>query len=133
MNTKYAITATEQSSYEPNPTISNDNPINNNKIFCSQYLQTVLKITDNKNNNKHDTFNDIQPSLLLYQFIPIHPFIEYIQPEPEPPPLKSFFLLYFFIHWKDNKTKSGTIHLDFIILSQQHEQFNPNPYYKPQQ
>jgi hypothetical protein len=58
MNTKYAITATEQSSYVPNP-ISNDNPINNNKSFCSQYLQTVLKITGNKNNNKHDTFNVI--------------------------------------------------------------------------
>jgi hypothetical protein len=101
MNTKYAITATEQSSYVPNP-ISNDNPVNNNKIFCSQYLQTVLKITNN--NNKHDTFNNIQLSLLLYQFIPTHPFIEYLQPEPEPPPLNSYLILFlffyfYFIHW----------------------------------
>jgi hypothetical protein len=95
MNTKYAVTATEQSSYVPNP-ISNDNPINNNKSFCLQYLQTVLKITNN--NNKHDTFNNIQLSLLLYQFIPTHPFIEYLQPEHEPPPLNSYFFI-FFIHW----------------------------------
>jgi hypothetical protein len=103
MNTKYAITATKQSSYVPNP-ISNDNPINNNKSFCSQYLQTVLKITDNNNNNnnnnKHDTFNNIQLSLLWYAFIPIHPFIEYLQPEPEPPPLNSYFNFFsIFFHW----------------------------------
>jgi hypothetical protein len=102
MNTKYATTATEHLSYVPTP-ISSDNPINNNKSFCSQYLQTVFKITDNNNNNnnnnKYDTFNDIQPSLLLYQFIPIHPFIEYLQPEPEPPPLNSYFLIFNFFNF----------------------------------
>jgi hypothetical protein len=113
MNTKYAITATEQSSYVPNP-MSNDNPINNNKSFCSQYLQTVLRITDNKNNNKHDTFNDIQPLILLYQFIPIHPFIEYVQPEPEPPPLKSCLILYLFLFI--GKTTKQKVVLFILIL-----------------
>jgi hypothetical protein len=37
-NTKYATTATEQSSTPTN----NDNPTNNSKRFYSQYLQTVL-------------------------------------------------------------------------------------------
>jgi hypothetical protein len=52
MNTKYA-TATDQSSYcvyTPTP-INNDDPIDNNKSFCSHYLQTVMKITNNNNNN----------------------------------------------------------------------------------
>jgi hypothetical protein len=128
MNTKYA-TATEQSSTH----VTKDN--HGNKSFYSQYLQAVLKITNNNgnNNNYNVTFNIMMP-LLLYQIIPIHPFIEYLQPESEPPPLNSCFFLFFFtfIHW-NNKTKSGIIYLNFIILSQQHEQFNPNPYYKPQQ
>jgi hypothetical protein len=133
MNTKYA-TATEQSSTH----IIEDNPGNNNTSFYSQYLQTVLKITNKNNNNNNGTFNTMLP-LLLYQIIPIHPFIEYLQPEPEPPPLKSYFILsyfiFIFIHWKDNKTKSGIIYIyiNFIILSQQHAQFNPHPYQKLQQ
>jgi hypothetical protein len=63
----------------PTPTIDYYH-VNNNRSFCSQFSQTVLKITnkdkDNNNNinNKNGTFNNIQLSLILYQFIPIHSF-----------------------------------------------------------
>jgi hypothetical protein len=60
-------------------------------------MQTVLKITNKENNNnKNGTFNNIM-LLLLHQIIPIHPFIEYLQPEPEPPPLNSYFILFLFL------------------------------------
>jgi hypothetical protein len=96
MNIKYATTATEQSSYTHTP-ISKDNHIDNNKSFCSHYLQTVMEITNNNNNNHNDTFYNSMLLLLLRQIIPIHPFIEYLQPEPEPPPLNSYFILFLFL------------------------------------
>jgi hypothetical protein len=74
----------------------------------------------------HDTFNGIQPSLLLYQFIPIHPFIEYLQPEPEPPPLNSYFI-YFILFIGHNKSDIFI----FLLLSQQHKQFNRIPVTAP--
>jgi hypothetical protein len=118
MNAKYT-TAMEPSYYAPTPVI-NDNPVNN-KSFSSQYLETVLKITNN-----NGIFNNIM-LLLLYQFIPIHPSIEYLQPEPEPPRLNSYFILLFDFILFIGQNKSGYIYL-IIILSQQHAQFNPNPY-----
>jgi hypothetical protein len=91
MNTKYAI-ATEQSSNH----VIKDN--HGNKSFYSQYLQAVLKITNNNgnSNNYNGTFNIMMP-LLLYQIIQIHPFIEYLQPEPEPAPLNSCFIFIFLL------------------------------------
>jgi hypothetical protein len=93
----------------PTP-ISNEDTIKNNKSFCSQYLQTGLEITSksfcsqylqtgleitNEVNNNNGTFNNIM-QLLLHPIIPVHPSIEYCQPEPEPPPFNSYSLLSFF-------------------------------------
>jgi hypothetical protein len=101
MNTKYA-TATEQSSYIPTPII-NDNPVNN-KSFCSQYLQTVL-ITTNNNGNNNSIFYGILISSLYKSIISPHPFIAYLQPEPEPPPLKSYFILLYFYSLERQQNK----------------------------
>ncbi|OEU12140.1 chitinase-like protein [Fragilariopsis cylindrus CCMP1102] len=79
----------------------------NNSSFCSQYLQSVLKITNkdtNNNNNNNGAINIIMP-LLLHPIRPIHPFIEYLQPEPEPPPLNSYFLLFLFLFIGKTKQK----------------------------
>jgi hypothetical protein len=93
MNTKYA-TSTEQSSTH----------IIDKRSFCSQYLQTVLKITNNNGNN-NGIFNDILISSLNKSITPHHPFIEYLQPEPEPPPLNSYFLLFLFLFIGTTKQK----------------------------
>jgi hypothetical protein len=58
-----------------------------------------MKITNNNNNNNNNngTFYNSMLLLLLRQIIPIHSFIEYLQPEPEPPPLNSYFILFLFL------------------------------------
>ena len=102
----------------PTP-ISNEDTIKNNKSFCSQYLQMVLKITSksfcsqylqtgleitNEVNNNNGTFNNIM-QLLLHPIIPVHPFIEYHQPEPEPPPFNSYLPLSLFLFIGKTKQK----------------------------
>jgi len=59
-------------------------------------VKITNKDNNNNNNNKNGTFNNIM-LILLHQIIPMHPFIEYLQPEPEPPPFNSYFILFLFL------------------------------------
>jgi hypothetical protein len=57
--------------------------------------------------------------LLYHQSMLCHPFIEYLQPEPGPPPLNSYLILFLLIHWTYNTyriTKSGIIIYIIIII-----------------
>jgi hypothetical protein len=77
-------------------------------------VQTVLKITNKYNNNNNGAINNTM-LLLLHPVIPIHPFIEYLQPEPEPPPLNSYFILFLFLFI--GKTKQKVVLLIFKSLT----------------